>query len=136
MRNRKIVIIDNDKKSLGNLEEILVSGVYDRIVVCDARLAVDTVVQRRPDLIFLELKMPHKTGFEIADEINRVFETKKVPIIGMSELYKDEFGFLLKFCGIEGYLQKPFNRLDVLTQIEDVTVKNDKWVEERCLEWA
>ena len=136
MRNRKVVIINNDKKSLGNLEEILAAGGHDSIVVYDALVAVDVVVQRKPDVILMELKMPHKTGFEIADEINRVFETKKIPIIGMSVLYKDEFGFLLNFCGINGYVQKPFNPLDVIWAIENVTQKSDSLDEEKCLERA
>ena len=123
MRNSKVVIIDDDRKSLGDLEEILAASGHDAVVVEDALLAVDVVVQREPDVILLELKMPRKNGFEIADDINRVLEMKRIPIIAMSAFFKDEFGFLLNLCGISKYLRKPLNALDVIWAIENVTGK-------------
>src|ERR1700683_1986329 len=105
MQNIKVAIIDNDKKSLKNLEEILAGGGYTPIPVNNASLAVDTVMQNKPDVILMELKMPRKNGFELTDAINRVFETRKIPIIAMSENFKNEFKFLLNLCGIDRYLK-------------------------------
>lgn len=121
MRKREVLIINDDKKSLGNLEEVLAASGYDSVVVDDALLAIDIVAQRNPDVILLELKMPRKNGFELAEQINRVFETKRIPIIAMSEFYKDEFRFLLDLCGINQYIKKPLNPLDVIWAIENVT---------------
>ncbi|OGX05921.1 MAG: hypothetical protein A2Z88_02475 [Omnitrophica WOR_2 bacterium GWA2_47_8] len=120
MNNRKVVIINDDKQSLGDLEEILTATGHDPVVVNDALLAVDIVVQKKPDVILLELRMPRKSGFELADEINRVFETQRIPIIAMSSFFKEEFRFLLNLCGINRCLKKPFHPLDVIWAIEDV----------------
>lgn len=120
MKNRRVVIVNDDQKSLGDLEEILVASGHELVVVNDALLAVDTVIQRDPDVILLELRMPRKNGFEIAYEINHVFETNKIPIIAMSSFFKDEFVSLLDLCGINRYLKKPFNPLDVIWAIENV----------------
>jgi DNA-binding response OmpR family regulator len=117
--NRKVVIINDDRKSLGDLEEILAARGHDSVVVNDALSAVDIVVQRKPDVILLELKMPRKNGFELADEINHVCEGERIPIIAMSAFSRDEFGFLLSLCGIRGYLKKPFNPLDAIWAIEN-----------------
>ena len=125
MRNKEAVIINNDKESLGGLEEILAATGYDSVVVHDAFSAVDIVVQRKPDVILVELKMPRKNGFEIAEEINRVLETEKIPIIAMSKFFKDEFGFLLNLCGINRHLKKPFNALNVIWAIENLPEKGN-----------
>ena len=81
--------------------------------------AVDTVINNKPDVILMELKMPHRNGFALADAINRVFGTKKIPIIAMSNLFKDEFKWLMDFCGIKRWIKKPFLPLDVIWAVEN-----------------
>jgi len=119
MRNRKIAIIDEDKKILEKLEEILVMSGYTTVPVINPLIAVETVIQHKPDVILMELKMPHKSGFELTHTINGVFETRKVPIIAMSKSYKDEFRWLLDFCGIKRWIKKPFQPLNLIWAIEN-----------------
>lgn len=119
MRNKEALIINDDKESLGDLEGILAASGHDSVVVYDAFQAVDIVVQRKPDVILLELRMPRKNGFELADDINRALETKKIPIIAMAVLFKEEYAFLLNLCGITRCLRKPFNPLNVLWAVEN-----------------
>jgi len=61
MQNRKAVIIDEDEKSLRELEAILVMGGYTPILVSNDFLAVDTVIRNKPDVILMELRMPIRT---------------------------------------------------------------------------
>ena len=119
MRYRKIAVIDDDKESLSEIEEILLLGGYIPVVVNNALSAVDTVIQSKPDVILLELRMPVKNGFELSDTINRVFETRRIPLIAMSDLFKKELGWFLDFCGIKRWLKKPFQPLDVIWAIEN-----------------
>lgn len=119
MQNRKVAIIDKDDKFLSATEEILLMGGYDPVVVNDASLAVDTVIQKKPNVILMELILPRKNGFELIDGINRVFKTKKIPIIAMSAFFKDEFRWLFDLCGIRRWLKKPFQPLDVMWAIEN-----------------
>ena len=119
MQNRKAVIIDEDEKSLRELEAILVMGGYAPILVSNDYLAVDTVIRNKPDVIFMELRMSHKNGFELTDAINRALETRKIPIIAMSASFKDEFRWVLDFYGIKWFIKKPFQPLDVIWAIEN-----------------
>ena len=120
MGNKRIAVIDEDQKILDELEGILSASGYDPVVVNDAFLAAEIVIQRRPDVILLELKMQRKNGFELADEMNRVFEAQRVPIIAMSSFFKVEPFPLMGLCGIKRYLKKPFLPLDVIAAIEGV----------------
>jgi len=94
-------------------------------------LAVDAVMENKPDIILMELRMPRKSGFELTHAINQVFETNKVPIIAMSESYKDEFRWLLHFCGIKRHIKKPFQPLDLIWAIENEIEDGDHWDMER-----
>lgn len=136
MRNKEALIINDDKESLGDLEGILSASGHDSVVVLDALSAVDAVVQRKPDVILLELKMPQKNGFELADDINRALETRKIPIIAMSAVFKEEYTFLLNLCGITRCLKKPFNALDVIWAVENAAEENRSFFREDYYERA
>lgn len=129
MENKKAVIIDEDKKSLKELEAILVMGGYVPVLVSNDFLAVDTVMRNRPDVILMELRMSHKNGFELADAINRASETRRVPIIAMSAFLKDEFRWVLDFYGIKRCIKKPFQPLDVIWAIENEIAENSLFQE-------
>ncbi len=136
MQNRKVAIIDEDKKTLGELEEILKLADYTPVLVNDTFWAVGTEIQNKPDVILMELKMPYKNGFALADAINRVFGTNRIPIIAMSNLFKDEFKWLMDFCGIKRWIKKPFQPLDVIWAIENEIEVGNQWDMERGLAGA
>jgi len=119
MQNRTVAIIDDNQVSLRELEKILTMAGYTTILVNDILAAVDTVIDNKPDVILMELRMPHKNGFALVDAINRVFGTKKIPIIAMSNMFKDEFKWLMDFCGIKRWIKKPFLPLDVIWAVEN-----------------
>jgi len=65
MQNRKVAIIDDNQDSLRELEEILRMAGYTPVLVDDILGAVDTAIENKPDVILMELKMPHKNGFAL-----------------------------------------------------------------------
>jgi two-component system response regulator AdeR len=133
MQNRKVAIIDDNQDSLRELDKILTMAGYTTIMVNDILGNVDTVIENKPDVILMELKMPHKNGFALADAINRVFETEKIPIIAMSNLFEDEFKWLMDFCGIKRWIKKPFLPIDVIWAVENEIEENNQWGMERRL---
>jgi DNA-binding response OmpR family regulator len=119
MQKKRVVIVDDDKDFLGELEEVLIMSGYDLVAVNDPMTALGVAAEVKPDVVLLDLKMPKKTGFELASDLGHFFEGSPVPIIAMSAFYKDDFMPLLNFCGIKRCLKKPFNPLDVISEIEN-----------------
>ena len=119
MQNRIVAIIDDNQDSLRELEKILKMAGYTPVLVDDVLGNVDKVLNNKPDVIIMELKMPHKNGFALADAVNRVFGTKEIPIVAMSNIFKDEFKWLMDFSGIKRWIKKPFLPLDVIWAVEN-----------------
>jgi len=115
---KRIMIIDDDRDFLGELNEVLALTGYDVIPVNDSEKAVDLIKKDRPDLIMLDIKMPKKSGFDVASELKYFSGILDVPIIAMSAFYKEDFNYLLSVCGIRRCLKKPFNPLDAIMEIE------------------
>ena len=113
------MIIDDDKEILAELKDFLVAKGYDTVTLDDTQYAVEISVDKKPDVILMDLKMPGKSGFELADEISRSPELSNVPIIGMSGVFKDEYNGFMNLCGIKTYLKKPLDPEGMIATIEN-----------------
>jgi DNA-binding response OmpR family regulator len=118
MVQRRIMIVDDDKLFLDELQETLTVNGYDVISVDNPIDIMDQIKKTRPIAILLDLKMPGKSGFQVATELKRTSETAGIPIIAMSGAYNDEAYLpLMRICGIQTCLKKPFAPEEVLKSI-------------------
>ena len=115
---RKVMIVDDDRELLCELEEILGASGYDITAIDNTESVLNAVLQNHPDVILMDLKMPGKSGFELADEISRVSTLNNIPVIAMSAFFRDDFKSLMQLCGIKKYLKKPFLVSDAISAIE------------------
>jgi len=123
---KKVMIIDDDKEFLNEIVETLRLTGYDPIPTSESIDAVDRIMQTRPDVILLDLKMDKKSGFKVADELMAKPETKEIPIIAITGVFThQEHSLLLKMCNIKNRLIKPINPLDVIHLIEE-SISKDK----------
>ena len=116
---RKIMVIDDDRGFLDRTKNMLSLSGYSVNAVSDAGIAVKEAIKSKPDLIMLDLSMPEKSGFEVAQEMKLFSELEGVPIIGMDEFPKGRswasFGDLY---GIRSFIRKSFKPLDLIYRIE------------------
>ncbi len=118
MVKKKILIVDDDREFLEELQETLSLSGYEMVAVNDAGLALEIVRKTRPDVILLDLKMPAKSGFQVADEIKHFQETSHIPIIAMTGFFKEDYVPLMGLFGITKCLKKPFLAQEVILEIE------------------
>jgi DNA-binding response OmpR family regulator len=114
------MIVDDNKDFLDELEETLNFSGYDTVAAHDPHLVLPIVSKEKPHVILLDLKMPGKSGFQLAYELKSIPELQQIPIIAMTESIKDDYKPLMDMCDIKMCLKKPFNPLDVITEIEAV----------------
>lgn len=118
MAHKKVMILDDDKEFLEELQETLSLSGYDPIAINDTDGFMAAVERVKPDVILLDLKMPKKTGFQIAFELKEYAQNARVPVIAMSAFVKEGYVSLMELCGIKKCLRKPFNPLDIIAEIE------------------
>ena len=115
----RILIVDDNREFLDELGELLRLSGYDMVAVGDAESALKAAVKEKPDAVLLDLKMPGKSGFQLAGELRHIPDMDAVPIIAMSGFFKDIYQPLMNICGIKKCIRKPFTPLDVITAIEE-----------------
>jgi CheY-like chemotaxis protein len=125
MSQKRIMVVDDDKEFLEELQETLVLSGYEVKAVNEASEAFGVATKIKPDMILLDLKMKGMTGFEVINQLKNFDKTIDIPIIAMSGFFTaEEDDTLLSFFEIHNYLRKPFNPLDIITKIETVLKEN------------
>ncbi len=87
----------------------------------DGAEAVDKFRALEPDLMIVDVLLPHKNGFSICDEIGRL-SNGKLPVLLMSAVYKDRHSheYAANDLQAAGYLDKPFKLKDLLETVESL----------------
>ncbi len=118
---KKVFIIDDDVVFTGELTEILTSSGYLPIVENDPTVAAARIPVIKPDVLLLDLYMPHKNGFLVADEILALGEEYAgLPVIAMTGHYNPYLEVALPSFRIKRCLKKPFSPLELIAVIEDL----------------
>jgi two-component system LytT family response regulator len=116
----KTVIIDDEKDAVNSLELILNEYCSDIAVVGKAHTLIDAIKEiqnKKPDLVFLDVEMPHGTGFDILDSIpDRTFEVIFVTA------YNDYAIKAIKSAAMD-YIMKPVDIDELVTAVNKVKNK-------------
>lgn len=117
--HKKILVVDDDDVFLDELSEALSLQGFQVIEVDDPFAVSEAIERTSPDAILLDLKMPHKSGLQLAYELKNNSLFMHIPIIAMSAFFKESFVALLKSCGINKCLKKPFNPENIVEEINN-----------------
>ncbi len=110
----KILVVDDEILLVKGIRFNLQNEGYEVITGCNGLEAVELVQQQQPDLVVLDVMMPEMDGLTACSKIR---EFSNVPII-MLTAKTDDMDKLLGFDhGVDDYLTKPFNILELKARI-------------------
>jgi CheY-like chemotaxis protein len=79
-----IVIIDDDR-AIAQLTSLWVRAAgFNVIIANDGRSGLDVIVEHRPHLILLDIRMPEMDGFEVNRRLRQMPELAAIPVIFLS----------------------------------------------------
>jgi signal transduction histidine kinase len=76
----RILIIDDEEVVLDSCTQILEGGPFDVATSMDGSFGLELVQEFRPDIVFVDLKMPGISGFDVLDRIHE-FDPTIVAIV-------------------------------------------------------
>jgi PAS domain S-box-containing protein len=123
-----ILIVDDDESIGVFLKEVLELENYSIRRSLNGVDAINEVRRKKPDLIILDVVMPHMNGFDVAAVLKNDPSSKDIPIIMLSVMEDKERGIIL---GVDRYLKKPVNVDELLSNIGKL-IKDEK-IEKKVL---
>ena len=118
MANVKVLLCEDDENLGMLLREYLQAKEYDVDLMPDGEEGAKAFAENRYDLCILDVMMPQKDGFTLAQEIRHL--NSRVPIIFLTaKTLKEDVlaGFKI---GADDYMTKPFSMEELLFRIEAI----------------
>lgn len=112
-----ILVVDDRRENLDILSEILVEEGYLVRPVTSGEMALTASRERKPDLILLDISMPHMSGLEVCRILKTEYEFTDVPILFITALHDTEHKLLAFQVGGADYITKPFNFEEVKARV-------------------
>lgn len=112
-----VVIIEDEQKLMELLRDLIESNGNAKVrgFTTNPDEGVDLIIRLKPDIVFLDIKMPGKSGFEILDELSE--QKCVIPVIIFTTAY-DEFAVRAFEYAAFDYLLKPIDPDRLATTLE------------------
>lgn len=124
MKNRvdkaRILIVDDVPANLELLKGHLAAEGYQVLVAHSGQEALEVVEREVPDLVLLDVVMPHMDGFEVCRRLKASTATYFVPVIMVTALDEVEYKVLGMRAGADDFVTKPFNKTELLVRIKSL----------------
>ena len=117
-KHARILIVDDEEPNIALLRRLLERAGFTHLEsTADSREVADQYVRFQPDLILLDLHMPHMDGFEVLDELNQIAEESYLPVLMLTGDLSQEAKREALSRGAKDFISKPFHTDEVLLRI-------------------
>lgn len=116
--NANRILVVEDEPSVGEVVSLyLTRAGYDVVTVTDGRVAMEMLEKETPQLIVLDLMLPHVDGREI---LSRVRQRSYVPVIILTALHEESDRIAGLEMGADDYITKPFSPQELVSRVKAV----------------
>jgi DNA-binding response OmpR family regulator len=116
----KILIVDDEPNIVIALEFLMRRHGFDVRVARNGEEALAAVADFQPDVVLLDVMMPVKDGYQVAQEIRADPELKGTRIIMLTAKGRDTEISKGMAVGADAYVTKPFSTHELIAQIKRV----------------
>ena len=120
MNNQRILVVDDEAHVIRSLSFVLGREGYQVETADNGNEAVLKSLEFRPEIIFLDVMMPGKNGYEVCQEIRRNEVLKDIYVIILSAKGWDLDRAKALSVGANEFMSKPFSPREVVTRVNRI----------------
>lgn len=125
----RILVVDDDAPSVKMISFLLREEGYEVVSADNGASALELIEQEPPDLVVLDVMMPHMDGFEVC---RRIRQKMDVPIIFLSAKGETADKVAGLQLGGDDYLAKPFEPAELLARVKAVLRRAEAFATEEA----
>ncbi len=116
--NARLLIVDDEEANVRLLTRTLTQAGYEHVTsTSDPREARGMYIRQRPDLILLDLQMPHLDGYEVMEQLAAVSEATYLPILVITGDLNPDARQRALSMGAKDFIYKPFDPIEVRLRV-------------------
>ncbi|MEY3826109.1 MAG: hypothetical protein RLZZ148_923, partial [Cyanobacteriota bacterium] len=114
-----ILSVDDVSSNQELLKSYFLGSEHELNLVDDGLKAIAQVYVQKPDIIFMDVRMPNLNGWETAQILKNNPLTRNIPILMITAVFpQDNWDYWQQFC--DGVLSKPVSRPQLVTQLKKI----------------
>jgi two-component system alkaline phosphatase synthesis response regulator PhoP/two-component system response regulator VicR len=117
---KKILAVDDEKHIVRLVQVNLERAGYQVLTAYDGIDALEKVKAEKPDMIVCDVMMPRMDGFEVLRNLKADAGTRDIPVIMLTAKAQDADVFKGWQSGVDAYLTKPFNPMELLAFVKRI----------------
>lgn len=114
----KIFVIDDDPELLMMVGMILRRAGHETVLASDSAEGAEQLITEKPDLLILDLMMPHMSGFEVCQKIRATPEIENLPIMILTARIQEKDREAAFESGATDYMTKPITSRQLTSRIK------------------
>jgi CheY-like chemotaxis protein len=115
-----ILVVDDIPANVRLLERLLTNEGYRVQGASSGAEALKTVANSPPDLILLDVMMPHMDGFEVTELLKNSTDTSHIPVILVTAADDNDLHVKGLAAGAEDFLTKPIKSPELLLRVRNL----------------
>ena len=126
IKNSKIMIIDDEEVNVLVVKKHLkAAGYHDFVVTTDSTAAFQLIRSSQPDVVLLDIRMPHIDGLEILRQIRSDLAMKAIPVLILTSSTDHNTKLSALNGGANDFLTKPLDVNELVVRVQNsLTMKS------------
>ncbi len=104
----RVLVIDDEPDILGLCGVMLAHDGHEVLEALTADAGLKLALEESPDLIVLDIMLPHRGGFSLLEELVSTPATREIPVVLLTALIGPQDRARGWGSGASGYITKPF----------------------------
>ncbi len=117
MATQRIMVVDDDRNICELLRLYLEKEGFEAVIAEDGQKALAMFDTAEPDLVLLDVMMPHLDGWQVCREIRKKSQCPIIMLTAKGEVFDKVLGLDL---GADDYVTKPFETKEIIARVKAV----------------
>jgi DNA-binding response OmpR family regulator len=112
-----VLIVEDDRRTAAIVQRYLSDAEFEVSIAHDGRSGIEQFLERRPDLVILDVMLPEADGFEVC---RRIREAGDTPVIMLTARVAESDRLRGLSGGADDYVIKPFSPRELVARVHAV----------------
>lgn len=114
---KKVLIVEDNELNLKLFCDLLRAHQYEAEPLSDGRLAIGKAQELRPDLIIMDIQMPHVSGLDLIEQLKADQSLKDIPVMAVTAYAAKGDEERIRAAGAEAYVSKPISVMRFIDEV-------------------
>jgi len=119
-KEKKILVVDDEPNVITSLSFVLSKEGYDVSSAANGEDALAKIRQSKPSLVFLDVMMPKKNGYEVCREVKKDSSLSDIHIIILTAKGQEADREKGLSAGADEFMTKPFSPMEVVDKVKEL----------------